>query len=208
MDKKTKIFFLVFFLALALSVLATYYRIVIARDYMIAGQADCDPAVENCFIYECDPEVEECTGDPEEDVWYYKKVNRKAANIPLCDPSDESCEALVCSEDEEECEEILCSEETVEEGDVCSDPETYISEHPEALEGDEDVVECEEGNEECIEMESENAICEEDAENCAVDENNSIEEGENNVELEEGRENDTVGSGNVERVQSSDLLVE
>lgn len=190
MDKKSKIFFLVFFLFLAGSVFATYYRVVIARDYVIMGQTDCDPTTENCFIYECDPEAGECTGIPEEDTWYYKKVSRKAANIPLCDPNDENCEALVCGEGEEECEEILCSEETMAEGDICSDPETYNAENPVEEEckepsgaeagGDEECLteeesECEEGDEECLAGESEDAsveeaACEEGDEACEADE--------------------------------------
>jgi hypothetical protein len=153
MDRKSSILLIIFFLVLAGSVGATYYRVAIARDYAIIGQIDCDPTTEKCFIYECDPETEECTGDPEEDTWYYKKINRKAFNIPLCDPNDENCEALVCLEGEEDCEEILCREQTMEEGDVCSDPEIYNAEHPE-----EEEVECEEGDEECASEEA--AECE------------------------------------------------
>lgn len=57
----------------------------------------------------------ECTGDPEEDTWYYKKINRQTFNIPLCDPNDENCEALVCPEGEEDCSETLCSDQAMDE---------------------------------------------------------------------------------------------
>src|SRR5665647_1731385 len=111
MDKKSKIFFLVFFLLIAGSIAVTYYRIVIKRDYIISAQADCDPTMEKCFVWECDPistvEGEACIGDSESDIWYYKIIKRRAANIPLCDPNDENCTALTCSVGEKECEEVL-----------------------------------------------------------------------------------------------------
>lgn len=131
MDKKSKIFFLVFFLLIAGSVAATYYRYIVARDYIIEAEADCDPYTEACFTYVCDPEAgEECTGDPTEDTSYYKSINRNAKNIPLCDPAEEGCEALVCPPDEEGCEIIFCDPATAEEGTVCTDPAAYTLEHP------------------------------------------------------------------------------
>jgi hypothetical protein len=145
MDKKSKIFFLVFFLLIALSVGASYYRFFIAKDYIIEAQADCDPAAETCFVYVCDPQSEECSGDPEEDTSYYKVVHRKAANILLCDPNAEGCDALVCQPDEEDCEETLCDSNDLAEGEQCSDPETYKREH---------TAEEEDGSEEACDGES------------------------------------------------------
>lgn len=131
MDKKSKIFFLVFFLLIAGSVAATYYRYIVARDYIIEAEADCDPYTEACFTYVCDPEAgEECTGDPVEDTSYYKLIHRNAKNIPLCDPAEEGCEALVCPPDEEGCEIVFCDPAIAEEGMVCTDPAAYALEHP------------------------------------------------------------------------------
>lgn len=165
-----RIFFIVFGLLLIGSVAFTYFRIVVKRDYMISAETDCDPYAEECFIYECDPNTEECTGDPEEDTWYYKIIKRKAYNIPLCDPNDESCEALVCPEEEEECSYELC-EEGNEEGIECVDPEQYAIDNPE----EEEEEDCEEGDEECLNEESE---CEEGDEECLSEEETECEEGD------------------------------
>ena len=158
MDTKSKIFFVAFFIIIAGSVFATYYRYVVLRDYIIEAEADCDPYSESCFIYVCDPEAgEECTGDPEEDTSYYKTIHRNAKNIPLCDPNDEACEALTCPAGEADCEISLCDPE-VEEDIECSDPVTYTEEHPieEELEGEgeESGLEESDESEEGIERES------------------------------------------------------
>jgi len=125
MDKKSKIFFIVFGLLIVASVAVTYWRIVIKKDYIIEAQAPCDPATEKCFVWHCDPESdvdgEKCTGNVEEDVNNYKIVKRNASRIPLCDPADENCQALVCGKNEPECEYTYCDEETKVEQEVeCS----------------------------------------------------------------------------------------
>jgi hypothetical protein len=130
MDKKSKIFFVVFSLLIVGSIAATYYRYFIVRDYMIEAQADCDPSSEACFVTVCDPESEECSGDPEQDTTYYAVIHRNARNIPLCDPSDEGCDALVCPEGEADCSIDFCDPQTVPEGTVCNDPTTYTLLHP------------------------------------------------------------------------------
>lgn len=131
MDKKSKIFFIVFFLLITGSVAATYYRYIVERDYIIQAEADCDPYTEACFVYVCDPEAgEECTGDPAEDTSYYKLIERNAKNIPLCDPNDETCDVLTCPEGEEDCAITLCDPVTAEEGMECSDPLVYTLENP------------------------------------------------------------------------------
>lgn len=137
MDKKSKILIAVIIILILGSVAATYWRIIVKKDYIISAQADCDPLSENCFVWNCDPAVDGegvCTGEPELDTWYYKIIKRKAANIPICDPNDENCEALVCPEGEADCEEIFCANETKSEEDICTNPEQYILDHPEALE--------------------------------------------------------------------------
>ncbi len=193
MDKKSKVLLWVFALMIAGSVGVTFWRIMLKKDYIIEAEADCDPTLETCFIYECDPEEEECTGDPEEDIWYYKLIKRNAANIPLCDPADENCEALTCPEGEAECEMILCSEETAEEGQICNDPEQYIIDNP--VEEEEEVAECdpaavEAGDEECSALQEESAevACEEGDAECeeGLEENpTKVEEVENeNLPLE------------------------
>ena len=137
MDKKSKILIIAILILIAGAVGVTYWRIMVKKDYIISAQTDCDPISENCFVWNCDPAVDGegvCTGNPEEDTWYYKIIKRKAANIPLCDPNDENCEALVCPEGEKDCEEIFCTKDSKSEEDICTTPEQYIIDHPEALE--------------------------------------------------------------------------
>lgn len=161
MDKKTKIFLLIFVLLIIGSVSFTYYKIIIQKDYVVEAQVDCDPESEACFIWECDPdsddEWEACTGDPETDIWYYKIARRNASQIPLCDPeTDEECDLWACEIEEADCEEILCSQKDEEVGEVCNNPEQYILDNP----IEEEDAECEEGDEECI-LESEEETTEE-----------------------------------------------
>jgi len=151
MDKKSKILFAVVGLAIAISVGVTYWRIMVKKNYIISSQVDCDPATEKCFVWKCDATLGEgedgaCTGDPEVDVWYYKNAQRKAFNIPLCDPEkDETCLPFQCNEGEKDCSETLCDETNVPEGESCNDPEEYLKNNPaEEEEGD---VSVEEGSE-------------------------------------------------------------
>ncbi len=132
MDQKSKIFFVVFFLLIAGSIGAAYYRYFVVRDYMITAQAECDPYTEACFVAVCDPSAAECTGDPEEDTSYYKEISRNARHIPLCDPTDEGCTALICPEGEEDCTVTLCDVDTVSDGAVCNDPVAYAALHLES----------------------------------------------------------------------------
>lgn len=154
MDKKSKVLLWVMGILIAVSVGATYWRIMIKKDYVIEAQADCDPTLENCFVYHCDAEAgEECTGDEEQDTSYFKKVQRVAANIPLCDPADENCKPWDCIEGEKDCSATFCDQTLKTEDEECSDPETYNAEHP--LEAEDEEAICEEGDDECAAAESE-----------------------------------------------------
>jgi hypothetical protein len=161
------LFFVVFGLLIFGSVAFTYYRIVMARDYFITAEADCDPTIEKCFVYVCDSTAgEECTGNPEEDTSYYKIMKRKAFNVPLCDPNvDESCEALICPEGEKDCSYELCSEGNAD-GIECNDPEQYNIDNPA---DEEEETACEEGDEECLSEEesADSEECDATAEDCS-----------------------------------------
>jgi len=134
LDRKSKIFFVIIGLLIVGSVAVTYWRYMVRHDYIVQAQTDCDPETENCFIWKCDPtstvEGEACTGDEEMDIWYYKIIRRNAKNIPLCDPNDEDCAALVCDPGEKDCLEELCSDENVPEGETCNDPVQYLLDNP------------------------------------------------------------------------------
>lgn len=170
MDKKSKILIGVFVALIIASVGVTYWRIMIKKDYIIEAQTDCDPYADACFVWECDPESdvegEACTGDPEADVWYFQVMRRKAFNIPLCDPNDETCEALMCPEGEADCSYEFCTEETMEDqyATACNDPVKFTEENP---------------------IEEEEAGCDPEADAECV-----VEEGEEAAEDEEVIEND------------------
>ena len=169
-SKSSKIFLAIFLMVIILSLVVSYWRIVIKRDYDIVASVDCDPYEERCFVHVCnpDPNVDgECAGDLAEDTWFTKNLNRKAYNIPECDPADESCAALQCGENEEGCFYELCGEANVPEGDSCNDPEQYTKDNP----PEEDTT-CAEGDVECLNASGEEdvACAEGDAECVAVEE--------------------------------------
>lgn len=130
MNRKSKVFFLVFFSVIVGSMAVTYYRYMVVRDYIVQAETPCDPYTETCFMYVCDPSAdEECTGDPVEDTSYYKIIQRNAKNIPMCDPAAEECDALVCPAGEADCDIMMCDPTQELEG-TCSDPIVYTEEHP------------------------------------------------------------------------------
>lgn len=130
-----KFFFSILFALIVVSAATTFWKIVIQKDYIIEAQTDCDPYSQRCFIWECDTasvvEGEKCIGDPDEDIWYYNIVRRNAGHIPLCDPNDENCSALICNKGEPECEQIFCTEENkIDQEAECNDPEQYALDNP------------------------------------------------------------------------------
>jgi len=189
MDKKSKIFFIIFGLLIIGSVAFTYYKIMIKKDYIIEAQTDCDPYVEQCFLWECDPESdvegEACTGDPENDSWYFQVARRNAANIPLCDPDkDENCDPWTCGDQEADCSTEFCTEDQLEAqyATACSDPVKYNEENPA-----EEESACAEDDAECLAVEEEGSACAEDEEEClAVEEEVVCEEGDIDCKEESG----------------------
>lgn len=78
---------------------------------------ECDPETEKCFISE--PE------NPDEQISYYKLVEKKAYAIPLCDSNNPDCLPMTCQVGED-CKEFLCDEQTKTEDEQCNDPEEYL----------------------------------------------------------------------------------
>ncbi len=173
MDKKSKIFFLVFFLLIAIVTVITYMKYFVAKDYYITAQADCDPATEVCFAHTCDPEIDgECPEDEADRVSYYKLVNKRANLIPLCDPNEEDCNALECLEGMD-CQVTYCDEDNVPEGEECNDPEKYLEENPPV---DEESEACEPDDEECLNSQEEtDEACAADDEECLKTQDESEE---------------------------------
>lgn len=120
-----RIFYIVLGLLIAVSIGATYYRIVILKDYQIVAQVSCDPTQERCFVYECDPEIDgECSEIPEENISYYKNISKKAANIYACENTSEKLgcgEELSCTAWEFDCSYTYCDPSQLLEGERCSE---------------------------------------------------------------------------------------
>ena len=152
MKRKSFLVVAVFFLIVFIVVLASFLKLYFLQKYWIEFQAPCDPESEVCFVYVCDPESEECTGDPEQDTYYYKIIRRIASDTPTCDPNDEDCGALSCEGISENlCQVTYCTEDVLEEWQTCTSPEDFVqAEAPE--EGDQEEV-LETGTEEDIAIE-------------------------------------------------------
>ncbi len=115
LDLKSKIFFSIAAIV-TLSVLYFIYdRFEVRRDYMVYVHAECDPAIESCFVGECFPEEDpRCMGLNER---VYKVIVKKAYQFPPteCQIGDVSCTAYLCSEE---------SQATLEISDPCSQGNT------------------------------------------------------------------------------------
>lgn len=126
MDKKSKIFFSVFFCIAFIVTAISFYKFYVLKDYYIKSEVECDPAIEKCFVYECDPDVDtECPANAAERISYYKLIEKKASALPLCDPNDVDCPALACR-DGEDCTETLCDEAIITADEQCSNPQEYL----------------------------------------------------------------------------------
>ena len=123
---RSRWFFIVFFLAVATSVFATFCRVFIARDYFVEVETTCSPELHACFAKDtCDTEDGTCgEGDTPTATSYYKKVERKAYSFPeVCASSvDESSCDFSCREGESDCTETYCSEAVTTDGETCVGP--------------------------------------------------------------------------------------
>lgn len=166
---KNKIINWFFWASLFLVIFFGIYRFFISRNFLLVFETECDPTVENCFVWHCDESLGECTGNEEDDVWYYSKVKKMAYDAKRCNPQKEKCpDESICDQPiSQRCWIEKCSEETLGEDEECSYPEVYLKEHPEALEEQEEVSVEELGSEPVSESENE------------INENDAIDSGEN-----------------------------
>jgi len=103
MVKALNVLLLVFIGLIILTVTSSYYKFMVASDYIVESTAPCDPLTESCFIEACEEgSDEECT------TTYYKIVYRNAQNVS-CD-FDNTCD-YSCSIDEADCGDIFCNPE-------------------------------------------------------------------------------------------------
>lgn len=99
------------------------YKVFAQKDVLVSSEAWCDPETEGpCYVWVCEPDWgTECAGDPEEDVWIYKLIEKKAHDMPACEPVVrtkgfftkvdeiiEPCPEQECIEGDSACETIYC----------------------------------------------------------------------------------------------------
>ena len=125
---RSRWFFGIFFALIFLSISATFYRVFIARDYLVTVETICSPEAQSCFARDvCDTEDQVCSeGDTPTETSYYKIVERKAFAFPETCASGSAelplCADLSCRPGEASCTETFCSDETVPEGERCMGP--------------------------------------------------------------------------------------
>lgn len=84
MDKKSKIFFAVFFSVIIIMIGVSFYKYFVLKDYYIQLEADCNPEQEECLSYVCDPaDDSECPEVEADRVSHYKLIEKKASAIPF-----------------------------------------------------------------------------------------------------------------------------
>jgi len=127
MERKSKLLLWIFFFIICATVLILFFKIVVFRDYLLKVQVSCDPTQETCFSHMCDASFEECSGQIDQDISYYKFVEKSAVEMPNCKQGEDGCFEPGCSDNENGCVEIFCTDETVQmaPGDTCSDPAVY-----------------------------------------------------------------------------------
>ena len=126
-DKKNRIFYIVMFSLIILSVAVTFVKIVILKDYQIVSQVSCDPKIEKCFMSVCDPASDDTCSSASstaERTTYYKNISKKAETIYLCEQTTEKIgcnEELACIEGEKDCTYSYCNPSTLAEGEQCAE---------------------------------------------------------------------------------------
>jgi hypothetical protein len=149
MDKKSKIFFAIFFSVAVIIIVVSFFKFFVLKDYYIKSEVECDPETEKCFVFECDPTADSsCPENPDEQVSYYKLIEKKAYTLPICDANNPDCPAIACQAGED-CKEFLCDEATKTQDEQCNDPVEYLKNKEE--EGN---VECAPDDESCVNNEN------------------------------------------------------
>ncbi|HEY0979221.1 MAG TPA: hypothetical protein VGE23_00020 [Candidatus Paceibacterota bacterium] len=98
---------------IALSAAASYYRFILASDYMVSYEGECDPATESCF--------EGCEDDTCETTYPYTQMQKYAADLEAsCGPDITDCEAAsVCLPTDRDCSITYCDAESLGEDEAC-----------------------------------------------------------------------------------------
>lgn len=97
----------VFFIVIALAVIASLYKFVFARDYIVKLHMPCNSEETTCFVRECEPDYEDCEalGDTIE----FSLLRVYASELEICDARVEECDDYICEEGNPKCEILSCS---------------------------------------------------------------------------------------------------
>lgn len=117
-------------LACLLAITASLSRFVIAQDYIVEYDGECDPYTQSCFVGCVD---DECTEE-----YYHTWVRKNATDVyDQCGPDVSGCaEASICLATDTDCEVIYCSPDTSLYDEVCEvlDETSMPEEVPETTE--------------------------------------------------------------------------
>jgi len=92
---------------------ASFYRYVVASDYVVEYEATCDPEAESCF--------EGCEDDACEEPYAYKEMHKYASDLRAqCGPDITDCEAAnTCLPGDKECSVEYCDPVALGEDEAC-----------------------------------------------------------------------------------------
>jgi len=120
MDKRSRIFFICFFILVATTIGVSFCKYLIFQDYYIKVKVACNPKLESCFVSGRDEGMDDYSAiDINKDFNYYKIVKRRASVVASCGRDTMNCLALVCQKGDD-CKEITCSDGIVPDGEYCS----------------------------------------------------------------------------------------
>lgn len=96
-----------------ISATVSYYHFILANEYVVEYEAECDPATESCF--------EGCEDDTCESTYPYKIMEKRASSIlSTCGSDITDCpEANGCLDSDLECSVEYCDQESLGEGESC-----------------------------------------------------------------------------------------
>lgn len=118
MDLSKHILVVILVPLIALSVAASYYRFIVAGDYVVEYEGMCDPATESCF--------EGCEDDACEITYPYKSMQKYAADLrSACDTDITDCEeASICLASDRDCVATYCDPANLSNDEMCAIPES------------------------------------------------------------------------------------
>ena len=127
------------------AVATAYIRFVVAEDYIVEYEGECDPITESCFVG--------CADDACTEVYYHTWVQKESSDVhAACGVSVLECEtASVCLPGDANCSVRYCDADTALEDEFCDTLDvSSVEEAPEGEESLEEETSAEEPEQEMI----------------------------------------------------------